>query len=78
MVVRNVKLTTIFLLSILLVMQKIVKCFSKSHESYSICNQNPLQDRDLVFFICFLPAQVYFLFLTHSFHYRGTTNRFDA
>lgn len=68
----------IFLLAILLVMQQIVKCFSKSYESYGVCNRKPFQDRDLVFFVCFLPLQVYFLYLTHSFHYRGTANRFDA
>ena len=67
----------IFLLAILLVMQQIVKCLSKAHENYGVCNRNPFRDRDLVFFICFLPLQVYFLYLTHSFHYRGTVNRFD-
>ena len=71
-------MATIFLLTILLLMQQIVKCFSKSHESYGLCNRKPFKDRYLVFFVCFLPIQVYFLYLTHSFHYRATTNRFDA
>ena len=57
--------------------QTIICLYPLNYAHFGFC-VNYFEDRNVLYFLCYIPLQLFALYLTHSFLYRGLTNLFDA
>ncbi|TNV78284.1 hypothetical protein FGO68_gene8382 [Halteria grandinella] len=80
--VKIVKSLMIISIFTLMVAQQVIMCIGSKLLENDDSNQRGIchkvsQDKNFLYFAIYLPFQVYFLYITHSFLYRGRQGQFD-